>query len=87
MITKARITMPSTQIKTISHISILSILGVEVEVSILGVVVAVRIVGGVVVGVVVEHVIESFLSSGYQNYIMAMIVIIIQFCMQHSYYT
>ena len=64
-ITKARITMPSTQIKTISHISILSILGVEVEVSILGVVVAVRIVGGVVV----EHVIESFLSSGYQNYI------------------
>ena len=86
MITKTRITIPSTQIKTISHTSILvllSILGVEVEVSILDVMLAVRIVGGpVVVGVVVEHVIESFLSSGYQN--MAMIVIIIQFGMQHT---
>ena len=68
MITKTRITMPSTQIKTISHTSILvllsilgvvSIIGVEVVVSILDVVVAVCIV-------VVGHVIESFLSPGYE---------------------
>ena len=64
MITKTRITMPSKQIKMIAHTSIL---GVEVAVSILvvvyilDVVVAVCIVGGVVVG----HVIESFLSPGY----------------------